>query len=114
MWLQPMTRRSPGFVRREPLNFAAAERRRGLQDGRDIPGTPGPRSWGHRCSRGFIKGSGFDSAPSSLSIWHDIESLMAFAYAGVHAEALKNARNWNQKGDWPPLVLWWLERWRAS
>jgi hypothetical protein len=45
----------------------------------------------------FIKGSGFDSAPSSLSIWQDIESLMAFAYAGVHAEALKNARNWNQK-----------------
>jgi hypothetical protein len=52
----------------------------------------------------FLKGSGFDSAPSSLSLWQDIESLMAFAYAGVHAEALKHARNWNQKGDWPPLV----------
>jgi predicted component of type VI protein secretion system len=35
--------------------------------------------------------------PSSLSLWQDIESLMAFAYAGVHAEALKNARNWNHK-----------------
>jgi hypothetical protein len=45
----------------------------------------------------YIKGSGFDSAPSSLSLWKDIESLMAFAYAGVHAEALKHARNWNQK-----------------
>ena len=34
---------------------------------------------------------------------------MAFSYAGVHAEALKNARNWNTKNDWPPLVLWWIE-----
>lgn len=57
----------------------------------------------------FIEGSGFDSGPSSLSIWSDVESLKAFSYAGVHAEALKNARNWNTRNDWPPLVLWWIE-----
>lgn len=98
-----------GFMRREPLNFAAAERAEGFAGRSGYRGVPGPRSWGPQIFPRFIKGSGFDSAPSSLSMWHDIESLMAFAYAGVHAEALKNARNWNQKGDWPPLVLWWLD-----
>jgi hypothetical protein len=98
-----------GFLRREPLNFAAAEKASGFVGRSGYPGEPGPGSWGPQVFPRFIKGSGFDSAPSSLSMWDDIESLMAFAYAGVHAEALKNARNWNLKGDWPPLVLWWLD-----
>jgi hypothetical protein len=97
-----------GFLRREPLNFAAAERALGFVGRSGYRGVPGPRSWGPQVFPRYIKGSGFDSAPSSLSLWKDIESLMAFAYAGVHAEALKHARNWNQKGDWPPLVLWWV------
>ena len=33
---------------------------------------------------------------------------MAFTYNGVHADALKHARNWNQKQAWPSLVLWWV------
>jgi hypothetical protein len=98
-----------GLLRREPLNFAAAERAAGFSGRSGYRGVPGPGSWGPQVFPRFIMGSGFDSAPSSLSIWEDIESLMAFAYAGVHAEALKNARNWNRKGGWPPLVLWWLD-----
>jgi len=98
-----------GFMRREPLNFAAAERASGFVERSGYDGEPGPESWGVQVFPRFIKGSGFDSGPSSLSMWADIESLMAFCYAGVHAEALKNARNWNTKNDWPPLVLWWLE-----
>ena len=98
-----------GFVRREPLNFAAAERAEGFVGRSGYRGTPGPRSWGVMAYPRFLAGSGFDSGPSSLSLWQDIESLMAFAYAGVHAEALKNARNWNTRNVWPPLVLWWVE-----
>jgi hypothetical protein len=98
-----------GFVRREPLNFAAAEKAQGFVGRSGYRGTPGPRSWGVMAYPRFLKGSGFDSGPSSLSLWQDIESLMAFAYAGVHAEALKNARNWNTRNDWPPLVLWWVK-----
>ena len=67
------------------------------------------REAGARVFPRFILGSGFDSAPSSLSVWKDIESLMAFAYSGVHADALKHARNWNVKPSWPPLVLWWVD-----
>ena len=101
--------RVQGFVRREPLNFAAAERAPGFVKRSGYRGEPGPRSWGPMAFPRFIKGSGFDSGPSSLSMWADVESLMAFAYTGVHAEALKNARNWNRKNEWPPLVLWWVE-----
>lgn len=97
-----------GFVRREPLNFAAAERASGFVGRSGYKRVPGPRSWGPQVFPRYIEGSGFDSAPSSLSLWKDIESLMAFCYSGVHAEALKNARAWNQKGYWPPLVLWWV------
>lgn len=98
-----------GFLRREPLNFAAAESASGFIGRSGYDGEPGPESWGVQVFPRFIDGSGFDYGPSSLSLWDDIESLMAFSYAGVHAEALKNARNWNTKNDWPPLALWWVE-----
>ncbi|AKI03275.1 protein of unknown function (DUF3291) [Hoeflea sp. IMCC20628] len=98
-----------GFARREPLNFAAAEKASGFVGRSGYDGEPGPGSWGLQVFPRFIIGSGFDSGPSSLSSWDDVESLMAFSYAGVHAEALRNARNWNTKNDWPPLVLWWFE-----
>ncbi len=98
-----------GFLRREPFNFAAAERASGFVARSGYEGEPGPKSWGIQVFPRFIEGSGHDSGPSSLSVWADIESLMAFSYAGVHAEALKNARNWNTRNDWPPLVLWWIE-----
>lgn len=98
-----------GFMLREPVNFAAAEKAAGFVGRSGYLGEPGPGSWGVQVFPRFLEGSGFDSGPSSLSLWADIESLMAFTYAGVHAEALKNARNWNTKNDWPPLVLWWVE-----
>ncbi|MEM5470446.1 DUF3291 domain-containing protein [Hoeflea sp. AS60] len=97
-----------GFLRREPLNFAAAEKASGFVGRSGYDDEPGPLSWGVQVFPRFIKGSGFDSGPSSLSLWEDVESLMAFSYSGVHAEALKNARNWNTRNDWPPLVLWWV------
>lgn len=98
-----------GFLRREPLNFTAAAKASGFVGRSGYADEPGPESWGVQVFPRFIKGSGRESGPSSLSLWADIESLMAFSYAGVHAEALKNARNWNTKNDWPPLVLWWVE-----
>lgn len=101
--------RVQGFIRREPLNFAAAEKASGFVGRSGYRGEPGPRSWGPQVFPRFIKGSGFDSGPASLSLWENIESLMAFSYAGVHAEALKNARNWNTRNERPPLVLWWVE-----
>ncbi|MCV9967585.1 DUF3291 domain-containing protein [Pararhizobium sp. BT-229] len=102
--------RIEGFVLREPANFEAASRASGFVGRSGYRGVPGPRSWGGQVFPRFIEGSGFETAPSSLSLWTDIESLMAFSYNGVHADALKHGRNWNVKQSWPPLVLWWVDR----
>lgn len=100
--------RVEGFRLREPFNFEAARRAEGFVGRSGYFGVPGPRSWGPKVYPRFIKGSGFTDAPSSLSLWTSIEALMAYTYDGVHADALKHARNWNQRQTWPSLVLWWV------
>lgn len=98
-----------GFRLREPANFEAAERSHGFIGRSGYAGDPGPDSWGSQVFPRFIRGSGFASAPSSFSLWADLESLMAFTYNGVHADALKHAHAWQQERRWPALVLWWTE-----
>ncbi|MBW6423793.1 DUF3291 domain-containing protein [Rhizobium sp. XQZ8] len=98
-----------GFRLREPANFLAAERSHGFLGRSGYPGEGGPESWGPQIFPHFIAGSGFEWAPSSLSLWADLESLMAFTYNGVHADALKHAHGWQQKRQWPALALWWTE-----
>ena len=98
-----------GFRLREPLNFEAAKRAEGYVGRSGYDDVPGPESWGEKVYPRFIRGSGFEDAPSSLSLWRSPETLMAFTYSGVHADALKHARNWNQRQTWPALVLWWVE-----
>ena len=100
--------RVEGFRLREPLNFEAASRAEGYVGRSGYDDVPGPESWGEKVYPRFIAGSGFTDAPSSLSLWTDLEALMAFSYNGVHADALKHARNWNQRQAWPALVLWWV------
>ncbi|NBB48214.1 DUF3291 domain-containing protein [Rhizobium sp. CRIBSB] len=98
-----------GFALREPLNFEAAARAVGFLGRSGYEGEPGPESWGELVFPRFLKETGRASGVSSLSLWRDIESLMAFTYAGVHADALKHARHWNERQFWPPLVLFWVE-----
>jgi hypothetical protein len=98
-----------GFRLREAANFEAASRAHGFIGRSGYDGEPGPACWGKQVFPRFIEGSGFATAPSSLSLWTNIESLMAFTYNGVHADALKHARHWNVKQRWPALVLWWVD-----
>ena len=98
-----------GFRLREAANFEAAARAHGFIGRSGYAGEPGVPCWGQQVFPRFIEGSGFQTAPSSLSLWADIESLMAFTYSGVHADALKHGRHWNVRQSWPPLVLWWVE-----
>jgi hypothetical protein len=102
-----MTDEVQGFALREPLNFEAATRAVGFVARSGYAGEPGPESWGEQVFPRFLQ-AGQTGAVSSLSLWQDIESLMAFTYAGVHAEALKHARHWNEKQAWPSLVLFWV------
>ncbi|TZG34596.1 DUF3291 domain-containing protein [Agrobacterium sp. B1(2019)] len=101
--------RVAGFARREPLNFLAAERSEGFIARSGYDGEPGPPSWGVQVFPRFLKEYGAASGVSSFSLWRDIESLMAYSYSGVHAEALKHGRNWNIAQRWPALVLWWVD-----
>ena len=67
-----------GFRVREPLNFEAASRSSGFVARSGYNGVEGPPSWGVQVFPRFLVGSGHESGPSSLSLWADIESLMAF------------------------------------
>ena len=64
------------------------------------------------CSRPFVwtptwmRGDGW--SPATLSLWQDLESAFAFAYSGLHAEALAHGREWMLKPEWPPYALWWV------
>jgi hypothetical protein len=97
-----------GFALREPFNFEAAARAVGFVGRSGYEGEPGPESWGEHVVPQSLGDFGGCSTVSSLSLWEDLESLSAFSYAGVHADALKHARQWNIKQDWPPLVLFWV------
>lgn len=99
-----------GFHDRNDANLAAVDRAQGLIGRSGYDGDPGPESWGVQVyPRLFTDAKGDGWSPSTLSLWQDIESIWAYTYSGIHAEALTGARGWFQKGDWPPLVLWWTD-----
>ena len=48
-------------------------------------------------------------APTTMSLWADLESVFAFAYNGIHAEALKHRKEWFLTPEWPTYVAWWVD-----
>jgi hypothetical protein len=83
-----------GFRDREPANLEAVERASGFIGRAGYEGEPDRESWGVQVYPRFYVERGDGRAPSTLSLWIDIESLMAFTYSGVHAEALRHASDW--------------------
>lgn len=98
-----------GFHARNDLNFAAAEKAPGFLARSGYEGEPGPAPWGEQVYPRFHRDNGDGWAPSTLSLWTDPESAMAFIYSGIHAEAMRHGRDWFEKPAWPPLVLWWVD-----
>jgi hypothetical protein len=45
---------------------------------------------------------------STLSLWRSIESVYAFAYSGVHGEALRHRLEWFIRPEWPNYAAWWV------
>jgi hypothetical protein len=72
-------------------------------------GDPGPESWGLEVYPPFYRERGDGWSPATLSLWTDLESVMAFSYYGLHAEALKRGREWFRKPQWPPYAVWWCD-----
>ncbi|WP_341704354.1 DUF3291 domain-containing protein [Ferrovibrio sp.] len=103
-----------GFHAINDANLAAAEAAAGFIARSGYDGDPGPASWGAHAYPRFYTG-GDAHSPSTLSLWADLESPMAFTYHGLHAAALARGREWfvkpappGQKPAWPPYVLWWV------
>lgn len=49
------------------------------------------------------------AAPATLSWWKDLESVCAFAYRGMHGEAMKHRHDWFLDSYWPTYVAWWID-----
>jgi hypothetical protein len=96
-----------GFRDLETPNFLAAERAVGFVGRAGYAGESGPPSWGEQVFPRFYVERGDGGSPSTLSLWESLESLFAFAYSGIHAEALKRASDWLVEKRWPAYVLWW-------
>jgi hypothetical protein len=45
----------------------------------------------------------------TLSVWESLEQVFAFAYSGIHAEAMSKRKEWLIDGDWPSYVAWWVD-----
>jgi hypothetical protein len=97
-----------GFFARDGLNLLAVELSEGFIARSGYGGDPGPESWGRQVFPRFYVERGDGGSPSTLSLWADLASPMAFAYAGIHAEALRHGREWFVKPAWPPYALWWV------
>ena len=97
-----------GFHDRNDAVLAAADRSAGFIARSGYDGDPGPESWGAQVFPRFYDERGDGWTPATLSLWEDLESAFAFAYAGLHAEALRHGREWFRDGHWPPYALWWV------
>ncbi len=96
-----------GFHMLDDRILALVDRAPGLvgRSGYDTGGTPA--SWGTQVFPRFYEEKGDGWSPSTLSLWVDMESAMAFSYFGLHAVALKRGKDWMMRPQWPPYVLWW-------
>lgn len=97
-----------GFHALDAQIWPLLDRAEGLVARSGYIGDPGPRSWGPHVYPDFYVGEDAHS-PSTLSLWKSIEHAMAFAYHGLHKEALKRGREWMVKPQWPPYAAWWVE-----
>lgn len=96
-----------GFHELNDPVLAAVDRAEGLIARSGYASDGEGRSWGAEVYPRFYRETGDGWSPATLSLWTDMESLFAFTYFGLHAAAFKRGREWFQKPEWPPLVMWW-------
>ena len=44
----------------------------------------------------------------NLSVWETLEDLRGFVFGGMHAEVLRQRRDWFEKLEAPVTALWWV------
>lgn len=92
--------RVQGFMRRIPGVYGAAAASEGFLGFPAEQGDPTPLV--------YRTGEFAGRAPTTLSVWRDLESVFAFSYAGVHAEALGKRHEWFVPSEFPGYAAWWV------
>ena len=50
-------------------------------------------------------------APSTISLWQDLETALAAVYRGAHADILRLGHHFvKETCDYPAYVLWWVSQ----
>ena len=98
-----------GFKKRIDANYAAAEASEGFIARSTFDEKIGEHSWGAiAIPTIFQKEAINERLITTLSLWLDLESVFAYTYSDVHAEALRKRREWFVRRQWPGYVAWWV------
>ncbi len=98
------------FFANEPDVWSALERAEGFIARSGYDGDPGPDSWGPQVFPKYWTDNGDGWAPSTVSIWQDLETALAAIYRGPHADIMKIGHLFvKEASSYPPYVLWWTD-----
>lgn len=92
----------PTFYQRSPSVMAIAQQTPGFIK---LTGDKSDRTEPHAK---YLSDTDLIGTSELITLWKDLESLFAFVYNGLHAEALNKRSQWFVKGAFPPYVLWWV------
>jgi hypothetical protein len=99
------------FFDNEPAILAAMERAEGFIARSGYEDDPGPETWGEQVFPKYWQDNGDGWAPSTISLWQDLETALAAIYRGPHAEMLRLGHLFvKDTVDYPPYVLWWVSK----
>ena len=102
--------RVQGFFDRGDANFATAEASPGFMGRSQYDEATEADTWGASTQPALFNSEAYlDRTPQTLSVWHDLESVFAFAYSSVHDEALSKRKEWFVHPEWPSYVAWWVD-----
>jgi hypothetical protein len=97
-----------GFVDRLADTFGAADGFEGFVDRSRRDPVTLRHSWGDPVHPNFHDPARHAGVAFTLSLWRTLESVNAYAYAGVHGEALRHRTEWFVKPQWPSYAAWWV------
>lgn len=97
-----------GFFDRLPAAFGAADSAEGFVDRSTRDPVTLKHTWGDYVPARFFDPGRHGGVVFTLSRWRSLEAVHAYAYAGVHGDALRHRLDWFEKPEWPSYAAWWV------